>query len=42
MITNSSSEEKIKIKLVNLAKDIIKLSATLKFSKADLTNIEGC
>jgi len=42
MIANSSSEEKIKIKLVNLAKDIIKLSATLKFSKADLTNIEGC
>ena len=42
MIANSSSEEKIKIKLVNLAKDIIKLSATLKFSKANLTNIEGC
>ena len=42
MVTNSFKEEKIKVKLENSVQDIIKMKATIKFSKANLTNIKGC
>ena len=34
-------KKKIKVKLENSVQDIIKMKATIKFSKANLTNIKG-